>query len=324
MMKPANDPVKIQRLANEIGKRNSADILVYWGALHADCDLLLGEKVAKGKRAPNAILFLVTNGGFADVAYKIARCLQRTYAGRLTVAVGSICKSAGTLIALGADELVVWDSGELGPLDVQIYKKDEVGEWMSGLTPTQALATLRTEVFNAFEYHFLRLRERSGFQISTQTAAKMASELVIGCFSSVYGQIDPMRLGEQQRAMLIAHQYATRLQRPGALLKDAIDKLIGGYPSHEFVVDHAEAQNLFARVRKPTASEQALYKLLALVGNEPHSVPPYVDYLSDLNKTVPKVIKNAQDKRAQPNLREIRARARTNRRKALGGNGSAV
>jgi ClpP class serine protease len=40
--------------------------------------------------------------------------------------VSGYCKSAGTLIALGANELAFGEHGELGPLDVQIAKRDEV------------------------------------------------------------------------------------------------------------------------------------------------------------------------------------------------------
>jgi hypothetical protein len=34
--------------------------------------------------------------------------------------------------------------------------------------------------------------------------------------------------------------------------KETIGKLLGGYPSHEFVIDREEAQALFERVDHPT------------------------------------------------------------------------
>ena len=38
------------------------------------------------------------------------------------------CKSAGTLLLIGATSLIISDRGELGPLDVQLSKPDEIFE----------------------------------------------------------------------------------------------------------------------------------------------------------------------------------------------------
>ena len=48
------------------------------------------------------------------------------------------CKSAGTLIALGASALYMDDRSELGPLDMQVTRGDEIGAMRSGLEQTTA------------------------------------------------------------------------------------------------------------------------------------------------------------------------------------------
>lgn len=210
------------------------------------------------------MVYLTTLGGSADTAYRMARCLQSAYgSGRVTVYVLLFCKSAGTLIAIGAHDLVMADDSELGPLDVQLAKPDAVGERMSGLTPIQALETLRTEAFKCFEKCFLDIIERSGGQVSTPTASAMAVRMATGLFRPVYGQLDPMRLGEYQRSMLIADQYGKRLNNVANNLRlkdDALGRLIADYPSHGFVIDPAEATTIFQRVRPPTEREIALAK----------------------------------------------------------------
>lgn len=65
-------------------------------------------------------IFLTTYGGSADVAYRVMRLFQRRYS-RVKVAVFGQCKSAGTIMAIGADELYMYETAELGPLDVQVY-----------------------------------------------------------------------------------------------------------------------------------------------------------------------------------------------------------
>ena len=54
--------------------------------------------------------------------------------------------------------VVMPDGSELGPLDMQLRIRDEVGELGSGLTPVQALTTLRSESFRLFDEIFKRLR----------------------------------------------------------------------------------------------------------------------------------------------------------------------
>ena len=74
-------------------------------------------------------LMLHTPGGDIDAADKIVRILQRRVGAEaeLRVIVPDSAKSAGTLIAIGADIIVMSDSSELGPIDPQIITTDASG-----------------------------------------------------------------------------------------------------------------------------------------------------------------------------------------------------
>jgi ClpP class serine protease len=66
----------------------------------------------------NLELFLLSPGGFADSAFKMARLCQRIVGeGRFSVLIPYYAKSAATILALGADELVMGAPSELGPID---------------------------------------------------------------------------------------------------------------------------------------------------------------------------------------------------------------
>ena len=265
--------VDIQKYKNEdmrkgifkVAKERNADIVVYYGPILPHCDCELERKIeefAKASVRPNIVLFIMTGGGSPDVAYRIARALQRRVGdkGIFTVVVTTYCKSAGTLIAVGGDELAISDRGELGPLDIQLLKKDELDEYASGLTPLHALATLRSETFKAYQDYFLEIRETSGQQISTASAAQIATRLASECFSTIYQQIDPLRLGENERAMDITYRYGSRLDR-GNLQEGALQVLVADYPSHSYVIDREEAAELFRRVRKTSEAESNLARL---------------------------------------------------------------
>jgi hypothetical protein len=214
----------------------------------------------KPDRRKKASLFLTTYGGDPDAAYRIARCLQNHYEGfRLLVA--GPCKSAGTLIALGAEELAIAPTGELGPLDVQMAKPDEIAVSGSGLEIFSALHILTSHAFDKFEQYMLELTDKSGGVISTRTASDIAVKLITGMLHPVAAHIEPTRLGEAQRAMDIAKAYGKRLGTAN-LKPGCMDTLILTYPCHSFVVDLQEARKLFVRVDEFTAAEKSVMEVL--------------------------------------------------------------
>lgn len=101
----------------------TTDIYTYSGEIFPTLDRLVRDRVDTPTNKQCALI-LTTPGDDADAAYKIARILQATY-GSFSLIVPSDCKSAGTLMALGAKEIVFGRYGELGPLDVQIFDPDE-------------------------------------------------------------------------------------------------------------------------------------------------------------------------------------------------------
>ena len=238
-----------------------ADILLYNGLLILPEDYILMDSCDPQRK--NILLILTTDGGDADVTYRIARCLQRRYK-RFIVYVRRWCKSAGTLLVSGANEIIMPDDGELGPLDVQLVKRDEFGERESGLAPRQALETLRDESLNSFEHYFLKLRERSGYTLSSALVSEIATAMSVELFKPIYEQLDPMRLGEIERAVQVARAYGERLGQIGRNFRTdaALDALVSSYPSHTFAIDREEAMKLFRRVRKPTEDEAWLSEFL--------------------------------------------------------------
>jgi hypothetical protein len=247
---------KWQEYIDKVSQENDTDIYLISGPIENFLDRNVLRVVQQNKLKPNALVLLSTFGGDADVAYRIARCFQGFYTkGNFVVYVPDICKSAGTLVVLGADEIIMSNSAQLGPLDVQLGKPDEIGKSISGLIPVQSLEFLKQRTFELFEHYFLELIKRSGSQITTKTSAEIATKLITGMFQPVYSQLDPMRLGEYQRNMKIAEEYGKRLNA-GNLKADALHRLTDEYPSHSFVIDIKEAKELFNKIRYPSEAEE--------------------------------------------------------------------
>lgn len=241
-------------LANEISVDNDADLIVFSGTIDSDSSDKLIRIVKENKEKDNVILVLTTRGGSPDAAYRIARCLQKYY-NKLVLYVYGRCKSAGTLVCLAADELILSDYGEIGPLDIQLDKKDELFENTSGLNITQALSSLNERTLYFFRDVLINLRSGSKSQISTKLASQIATNISIGVYAKIYEQIDPSQLGSIERAISIAHDYGERLKSEN-VKEDTLTKLVTKYSSHSFVIDNKEAEDLFNTVRRPTEKEE--------------------------------------------------------------------
>ena len=222
---------------------------------------MLSECIRR-KRRPNVLLIIVTSGGDPNAAYQIARGLQRKYK-RFSLYAPYHCKSSGTLIATGAHELVMSDLAELGPLDIQMSKKDELWERQSGLTVADTLISLQEKALTFFEHFFLSTQRKSDGAISLRTAADIATRMATGLFEHLYSQVDPIHVGEAGRAMRIAGDYGERLLRVGGnISKERLESLMTGYPSHDFVIDRWEADDKFHDVRAPSQQELDLAEKL--------------------------------------------------------------
>lgn len=260
---------KIKELVAKVEDHYKADALVYCGPLARPWDDFFIDLCAKGCKRPNVLLMLTTTGGDAHVAYRIARCLQKNYnrakagiqTGKVLIYVNGVCASAGTLITLASDKLILSDHTELGPLDVQIRKPDEVGERVSGLTPIQALTFLESETKKFFKSQFENLRFSRDLSFSTKLAADIATQLATGLLAKLYEQIDPLRLAEYDRANRIGEHYGERIKTSN--VKDhTVGHLLRCYPSHEICIDMEEAQELFNVVELPTPELEELGNLL--------------------------------------------------------------
>ena len=239
-------------------KADGVDAYLYTGPIETSGYDLLCEVLESKKKSAKALLYLVTTGGSPNAGYRIARAICHHYgAENFRVAVPAECKSAGTLICIGAHSLVVADKGELGPLDVQFQKQDEIFEQSSGLDILRGMTYLRQEALDTFKEYLLDINSGSG--LSTKTASEIASKLVIGLLEPMFAQIDPIRLGEMNAALEIANEYGNRLLEQSKSLKPgALGKLVHNYPTHGFVIDRAEARKLFHRVAAPSEAEATL------------------------------------------------------------------
>src|SRR5262245_13144573 len=84
-----------------------SDVFVFSGGIdERSAARFIDCVVEKAERKPRSCLFLTTGGGDPHAAFRMARCWRTYYQSTRLLVVGP-CKSAGTLLAVGAHELAL-------------------------------------------------------------------------------------------------------------------------------------------------------------------------------------------------------------------------
>ncbi len=269
---------EIIEAANAVSASLDAAVFIYSGSIDGEGFGHLVGTMQPSDEQPmrrNAVLFLTTHGGNAGQAYRIARLLQ-TMTNQFYLCVPSVCKSAGTLIALGASEIFMPIASELGPLDVQLWRRDEIGQRRSGMVVRTALDGLAEETFKVFEQAMLRITMNSRQTIGFDVASRVASTIATGVMTPVYQQVNPETLGNDLRDLSIATAYGERLaEHGGNATREAVRRLVEDYPAHDFIIDREEARELFTSVNETTDEMDALIGTLNEIAysvQDPHFV----------------------------------------------------
>lgn len=227
------------------------DVVTYAGPVTVEGYERLSTVLDEHRTNEHALVVLETPGGDPHAAFRIARALGFHYQ-RVEALVPRYCKSAGTLIVLGASVLHMGDRGELGPIDMQIPRAGEFSVRGSGLEFGGVLDQLLPHQIQSFA---IAVRAISAQGLSNEAAVNAASLMTARLFRPLLEKVDPRRLVEVTRAMAIATAYGERLaQKGGNIGADGINELMRRYPSHAFAIDRKEAQRLFYDVREPAGA----------------------------------------------------------------------
>jgi ATP-dependent protease ClpP protease subunit len=156
----------------------------------------------------NVDLLLHTGGGDIDAAEKIITMIRkRVGSARLRIVVPDYAKSAGTLIALGADSIVMSESSELGPIDPQVVMSDG---------NSNRIQISVKNYLDAYNEHAAALK---------QDPTDVAAQLMLG-------KLDPVWVKLFRGVMRRAQEFAESLLKQGMLKNgnwtQAVDLLLNG------------------------------------------------------------------------------------------------
>lgn len=307
----------------------NADILFANHYIGQTLDFRLYVAAMRRTRREELYFILVTEGGDAHTGYRCMRMLQNFYK-QITIVIPGWCKSAGTLMSTGAQRLQMGPFGELGPLDVQIVRRDSLREVSSGLAVDTAVEKLQQEASKVL-MNFIRDAEESDYRMSLNTASEIAKTVTVGLFAPVFAKLEPISIGEDYRAYKIAEAYAERLNRHAKNVQrkrdyDGLQALLEAFPSHGFVIDLPEAKSIFHRVdniAEPLRDLIGKMGVEALFPLDREAGQNVIKYLSRQDRVVRNVSKKPAERKGRKAARPSRAVAGSTPARSSGASGDS-
>ena len=207
-------------------------------------DIFVGHLDAIGPTKKLSLL-LHTNGGDIAVAWRLINLLHM-FCDELEVIIPVKALSAGTLLSMGADRIVMTKQAALGPIDPNINNPlNPVVPDMPHVKVTVSVEAVRGYLNAAKE---LGIADSAGF-------AQVLVDLSNKVHPLVLGQI--FRSGPQIRFLakkLLKRQIGNR-----KTINKIVDFLCAESGSHDYTINRREAAELGLRVEKPS---DELYKCL--------------------------------------------------------------
>jgi hypothetical protein len=195
----------------------------------------------------NLFIVLHTNGGDPYAAMGIIKILRSRFKNIYSI-VPYYAFSAGTLMALGTDAILMSVRSMLGPLDLPIeHPKD--GSHISALDVQNTFADLASYTNDFFVERYTQLRNLQDGRLGKKDAAELACKSVNELVEPIVRQIDPLHLNNSIRILRIGYRYATDLLYEGMFehdyqqAKDTARKLVLNYPEHGFGIFRDEARS---------------------------------------------------------------------------------
>jgi len=194
---------------------------------------LLAETLLREFDSPDKIdVFLMTRGGATESVWPLVNLL-RARGNKLGVLVPFRAHSAGTLLCLGADEIVMSDFAELSPID------PTTGNQFNPQDPLNPTNRFGISVEDVTAY----------FELAKRAAGIEGEDHRLEVLKQLTGPVHPLALGNVQRVHMMIRRLARELlglhlERDDAQFEHITTTLTTTFYSHLHAISRREAQEL--------------------------------------------------------------------------------
>jgi len=245
LIKAIEDEFNTKVIVYFTGDRRGLETQIHSEVLEFFVDHL--DKIGQVERIS---LFLYTRGGNTLAGWSLVN-LIRQFCEHFEVIVPSKCHSTGTLIALGAEKIIMTKQATLGPIDPSVTTP------LNPNIPNNPQARIPVNVESI----------RGFLDLAREELRIKNDENLSSILLKLSDYINPLVLGDVYRAKSQIQMLARKLLQNQALDTDKIDKvisfLVSESGSHDYTIDRREARNgLGLKVEKPNDRQYSLIKSL--------------------------------------------------------------
>jgi ClpP class serine protease len=195
-------------------------------------------------------VFIYTSGGDTLAAFGVAR-LIREFSPRLGVLIPMQCHSAGTLLALGANDIVMTAGATLSPIDPSV---------VGALNPAVEIAPGQRQMVP------LSVETVAGFKdLVTRDWDIKGEDALVAAFKTLAEKVHPLALGDVYRARNQIEMLARTLMQAHRTDSDTVEhvikKLARELGSHDYPISRMEAREL---LKSQVAAEDETLEALLL------------------------------------------------------------
>lgn len=219
------------------------------------------EKIGKTKKIS---LFLYTSGGDMLAPIRIVK-LIRNYCDEFEVIVPYKAQSAGTLIALGADKIVMSRLGELSPVD------PTTGHAFNPVNPSNPQQLLEVSV-----------EDLNSYLLFAKDEARIPKAQMVEVYKLLGEKLHPLSIGNAYRTYRMAKILTKRLlylhmnkDKDGTKIAKIVKDITGDITVHAYPIDREDASELGLNVEKTKGEGEKLIIQL------------YEDYASEMKLNQP-------------------------------------
>ncbi len=195
---------------------------------------LISEHLSRIGSTENLVLFIYTPGGDTIAGWGLVN-LIRQYCNKFTVLVPFRALSCGTLIALGADEIVMGKHGFLSPIDPSVASP--FNPPAPGAQPSGNISFLPVSVEDMVGFLDLARKEMD----------LKAEDSMVEVMRILADKVHPLALGAVYRAREQSSSLARRLlsnhSNDEGKVNQIVRQLTQELPTHDYLIGRMEASN---------------------------------------------------------------------------------
>lgn len=217
-------------------------------SIGADVPDILVEHLDKIGSVPKISLILYTLGGDTLAAWNIVN-LIREYCKEFEIIVPNKCRSAGTLMVLGANNVIMTKQATLGPIDPSL--NSPLNPVIPNLSPPTRLPVSVESV-------------KGYFDMLKQEVGANDSKSLSDAYIKLTETVNPLVLGDIYRRKKQIIMLATQLLAMHSVEETVVNKIVtflcSDSGSHDYTISRTEAKNLGLNIESPSEDMYPLLK----------------------------------------------------------------